>query len=67
MNASAWIALAALAFTVLTAFGAGVWYLSQRIATLPALTANAVRDHEVSCLNHERHSAVNIQAVEPQL
>ncbi len=59
MNASAWIALAALCLTVL---GAAV-YLGRLIGGLPGMIAAAVRDHERGCSSYEPQTSPRLQAV----
>ena len=53
MNPGDWIALAALLLTFLGLFGAGIWWLSRLFAALPGQLAEAVRNHELGCVNHE--------------
>lgn len=60
MTPSIWIALAAICLSVI---GAAV-YIGRVIGSLPGLIAGAVRVHEEKCLNYEKHSAVNIRAVD---
>jgi ABC-type branched-subunit amino acid transport system permease subunit len=56
---STWIALAALCLTVL---GAAV-YLGRLIGSLPGMIAAAVREHEDTCSNYERHTSPRMRAV----
>ncbi len=59
MNASNWIAIAAICLTVL---GAAV-YLGRLIGSLPGMIAAAIRVHEDSCSSYERQTSPRMRAL----
>lgn len=68
MTAEGWVAVVALAITVLAMVGAGVWRVAQLFGALPGMIATAVntaiREHEsYGCSNYEPTTSVQVQAL----
>jgi hypothetical protein len=61
MNASAWIALSGLAFTVVVAVAGAAVYIGRVIGRQPGMMAETIRDHERGCSNYDPNSSVRQQ------
>jgi len=71
MNATAWIALASLAFLVVSSMFGMAWYVGRLFGELPgmirATTRKAIRNHKRGCSNFDPNTGMRSMPTAPNI